>query len=299
MIKTEDHVDSSSSSHIYSRSLPSSIDTIMPTSSIPPLQAMITASNIDANLLENSTHHLDIKPHHIPYHSSAMEHVNHLEDKSSFMIRYINSPIHHTSISHGSNNTPTVLTSSGVPKSHHHPAIITSSPMRYSMTHLNSSINALSMSPLSLTSSNMISGVASTIKYCNSASSVDTSTHHNNNNNLSPTSSTSATIGGSNNLSIGSSGSMDIIPQYNASASNSSAHKSTQSQHQQQQHQHQQQQQHIDQQLNTPDTTKKSAGGRRAEKPPLSYINMIAMAIKESPQKKLTLSEIYNYLQKR
>lgn len=60
-----------------------------------------------------------------------------------------------------------------------------------------------------------------------------------------------------------------------------------------------------------PDTTKKSTatggtgsgggggGGRRAEKPPLSYINMIAMAIKESPQKKLTLSEIYTYLQKR
>lgn len=47
-----------------------------------------------------------------------------------------------------------------------------------------------------------------------------------------------------------------------------------------------------------PDTTKKS-GARRPEKPALSYINMIAMAIKESPTGKLTLSEIYSFLQKR
>lgn len=48
-----------------------------------------------------------------------------------------------------------------------------------------------------------------------------------------------------------------------------------------------------------PDTTRKTNGGRRAEKPPLSYINMIAQAIKETPQKKLTLSEIYTFLQQR
>lgn len=47
-----------------------------------------------------------------------------------------------------------------------------------------------------------------------------------------------------------------------------------------------------------PDTTKKS-GTRRPEKPALSYINMIGHAIKESPTGKLTLSEIYAYLQKR
>ncbi|SPP87516.1 forkhead box protein biniou [Drosophila guanche] len=47
----------------------------------------------------------------------------------------------------------------------------------------------------------------------------------------------------------------------------------------------------------TPDTTKKS-GTRRPEKPALSYINMIGHAIKESPSGKLTLSEIYGYLQK-
>ena len=58
----------------------------------------------------------------------------------------------------------------------------------------------------------------------------------------------------------------------------------------------QQQQQQV---TTTPDTTKKSSGTRRPEKPPLSYINMIAMAIKEAPQRRLTLSEIYSYLQKK
>uniref|UniRef100_A0A1I8MNQ3 Uncharacterized protein n=1 Tax=Musca domestica TaxID=7370 RepID=A0A1I8MNQ3_MUSDO len=50
--------------------------------------------------------------------------------------------------------------------------------------------------------------------------------------------------------------------------------------------------------LSSADTAKKS-GIRRPEKPALSYINMIAMAIKESPTGKLTLSEIYSFLQKR
>lgn len=46
-----------------------------------------------------------------------------------------------------------------------------------------------------------------------------------------------------------------------------------------------------------PDTTKKSSGTRRLEKPPFSYINMIATAIKESQEGRLTLSEIYTNLQ--
>lgn len=49
----------------------------------------------------------------------------------------------------------------------------------------------------------------------------------------------------------------------------------------------------------TPDTTKKSTNTRRPEKPNMSYINMIAMAIKASPDRMLTLSGIYNYLQQK
>ena len=38
-------------------------------------------------------------------------------------------------------------------------------------------------------------------------------------------------------------------------------------------------------------------GVRRQEKPPYSYIALIVMAIQSNPNKKLTLSEIYQFLQ--
>lgn len=270
MIKSEDHVDSSSSNLMYHRN---SSTTIMPTSSIQPIQTMLSTSN--AEILENPGH-LDEKPHHLIYHSNIMEHISQNEDKPSpsYLIRYINS----SSPNHNSIMTPSVLSSAGITKS---------SPIRHSMTQLNSSINSLSMTGLSTSSPHISSGTASTIKYCNSSPSVDTS---HNTSNLSPTSSTSTTAGSNSNVQMSNiGGSMDLVS-YNSNASNSPMQKSSSSHHQHH---------HMDSQLSTPDTTKKSSGGRRAEKPPLSYINMIAMAIKESPQKKLTLSEIYNYLQKK
>ena len=41
------------------------------------------------------------------------------------------------------------------------------------------------------------------------------------------------------------------------------------------------------------------SGVRRQEKPPYSYISLIVMAIQSVPGKKLTLNEIYQYLQQK
>ena len=46
-----------------------------------------------------------------------------------------------------------------------------------------------------------------------------------------------------------------------------------------------------------PITISCGAGVRRQEKPPYSYIALIVMAIQSVPSKKLTLSEIYQFLQ--
>ena len=48
---------------------------------------------------------------------------------------------------------------------------------------------------------------------------------------------------------------------------------------------------------NSNSTGKDGKNSRRPEKPPYSYIALIVMAIQSSPMKKLTLSEIYQFLQ--
>ena len=49
----------------------------------------------------------------------------------------------------------------------------------------------------------------------------------------------------------------------------------------------------------TTNNSAKRSGARRQEKPPYSYIALIVMAIQSSPQRRLTLSEIYQFLQQR
>lgn len=199
------------------------------------------------------------------------------------------------------------ISSSSVPY-HHVP---------YLTHHLDSSISAMKLSspvPTTLTPSGSIInrfGINSTpnIKYCSNGTMMDyvESDHimrENHSNMSSPVSSVSGlpppssvscittTSNGNCDLKVGGS----LTPYHNSNNNNNNnnnvenetckinSSSSTPS--------------NVEQQLSstTVDTVKKT-GGRKPEKPAMSYINMIVMAIKDSPQKRRTLSEIYKYLQ--
>jgi hypothetical protein len=194
------------------------------------------------------------------------------------------------------------------------PELTTVSKPKVYLSSLDSSLNSMKLSsPIPSASTFAHLGPSSTIKYCNSGAStienyspssmllLGSHTNNNNNNNnsidskvgeLSPSSSNINDMkvsGTSNNNLInytGNGGSVITTPKSSASSVLTSPSSSNG------------QQQQIDQQLSsTTDSVKKTSGGRKPEKPPLSYINMIVQAIKDSPNKRRTLSEIYKYLQ--
>lgn len=171
---------------------------------------------------------------------------------------------------------------------------IASMTSRLSLSHLNPSVTT------------------SNIKYCSSSNLDDSHTildvcepTGSTNNILSSTSSPPTIPSNGLYSSTPNIGSIEIISSnYNKKFESlpNHSHSSQNQQSQQTISQPSQSQQHPTQIQNNgsniPDTTKKS-GGRRPEKPPISYINMIVMAIKDSPNKRLTLSEIYAFLQER
>lgn len=241
--------------------------------------------------------------HHIPtppsYYFPPAHHKFNIDDKysnSAYVNRY----------SHG------VLTSSPVTPVTQH--ITSSSSIRSNsyLAHLDSTISTLKLSsPTSSMSS--LSPVPPTphlgvnpmpnIKYCSNGTLMDNFNHNetviktdndlDSSNPIMTTSATSSSVScittttSMNDLKIGSPepfGSLSLSKSVSSSVNNAPSSSSTS--------------QTVEQQLSstTSDTIKKT-GGRKPEKPAMSYINMIVMAIKDSPQKRRTLSEIYKYLQ--
>lgn len=134
-----------------------------------------------------------------------------------------------------------------------------------------------------------LNSATSTIKYCGSSTTThigDVNTRKLNN--ISPSSSTIPQMGSPTSMNRQMRSSNDISTGFNSAATSSDALAVTKvASH------------GSNDPPSAPDTTKKSTGGRRAEKPPMSYINMIANAIKGSPSKRCTLNEIYEHLKKR
>jgi len=258
-------------------------------------------------------------PHHLPasYHFPSSHHKFAVVDEKLSNTHYIQR--HPYSVGVLASSAAPVsssenMPSSSVPYHHHHHHHVSYLP------HLDSSLNSLKLStpssvPLSMGNvtppSSIINrfGINSTpnIKYCSNGTMMDyaesenmhTMIRENHSNMSSPVSSigmpassaqVSCITATSSDMKIGSSGGSAVPynnntgesePCKNGSSSSSSSASGN-----------------VEQQLSstTTDVVKKT-GGRKPEKPAMSYINMIVMAIKDSPQKRRTLSEIYKYLQ--
>jgi forkhead box protein F len=254
------------------------------------------------------SHHLSAPYHHFP----SSHHKFSIEDKLSNS-HYINRHPYSVGVLASSPNVVSSaenISSSTMPYHYHMPP---------HLTHLEAPINSLKLSSpthpsLPPTSNSLINRYAtSNIKYCSNGTMLDyvesdttMIMRDHSNMSASPVSSISMPISTpvscittTSNLNcdmkIGSSvgGSSGVVPYNNnnigenesMSCKNTSGTSSSSSS--------------VDQQLSstTTETVVKKTGGRKPEKPAMSYINMIVMAIKDSPQKRRTLSEIYKYLQ--
>lgn len=245
--------------------------------------------------------------HHIPapYHFSSPHHKFTIDEKYSNS-HYINR--HPYSV--GALSSAPVSSSDNISSSvpyHHVPYL----------THLDSSINSLKLTSsaptaLSTSSGSIINrlGINSTpnIKYCSNGTMMDyvdsenIMMRENHSNMSSPVSSIGQGIGTISSvvscitttsninceMKIGSSGGSVVSYNNNNNGETEPSKNSSQSSSSSS----------IEQQLSsTTSEIVKKTGGRKPEKPAMSYINMIVMAIKDSPQKRRTLSEIYKYLQ--
>lgn len=210
--------------------------------------------------MERANSGLQQEKHSIPYLTQINSNSSEMDLKQSYP--YLN---------RHSIQMPTITSVYSMHGSHlpknHYPSIIP-----HSISQLNNNISSLALSPLPSSSPQMMSQPASTIKYCSSSPSVTVDTTQNK---------------GISTISSSTSRNVNSMQSVNSTSNNCNSSGSNSSQ-----------KSPIDQPLNTPDTTKKTSNTRRTDKPPMSYINMIANAIRESPNGQLTLNEIYQYLTK-
>lgn len=239
--------------------------------------------------------------HHIPtppsYYFPTTHHKFNIDSSPGYVNRYS-----HSVLSPSSPITPVSnISSSSSIRSNSYLAHLDSTISTLKLSSPTSSLSSLSPVP----PSNLGINPTPNIKYCSNGTMMDNNYSHNESviksdhdlespNTMLSTSTaspsvscitTTSSINGNSDMKIGNSESFSSLSKAVSSSVNTSTSSSNNSQI-------------VDQQLSstTSDPIKKT-GGRKPEKPAMSYINMIVMAIKDSPQKRRTLSEIYKYLQ--